>query len=87
VEENTLIISNGEDLGSFVYRVKGKEDYYTTPDLNGLVKEIKNLEIEYIQEKPIYSNIASEDRQILEGYRKQLLRKDLIDSLEEGYQI
>ncbi len=77
MEYKQLIISSGDEKGSFRYRVRGEEDVYYTKGLADLVDQIKDVNIVYLIETPIYTRITREDKEILEGLRNKLIEDDL----------
>ncbi|MBT3438514.1 hypothetical protein HN437_00865, partial [Candidatus Woesearchaeota archaeon] len=72
-----LIISSGDETGSFRYRVMGEEDVYYTKGLADLVDQIKDVNVDYLFETPVYTRITKEDKEILEGIRNRLVNDDL----------
>ena len=77
MEYKQLIISSGDETGSFRYRVRGEEDVYYTKGLADLVDQIKDVNVDYLFETPIYTRITKEDKEILEGIRNRLVNADL----------
>ncbi|MBT3262303.1 hypothetical protein HN992_00680 [Candidatus Woesearchaeota archaeon] len=77
MEYKQLIISSGDETGSFRYRVMGEEDVYYTKGLADLVDQIKDVNVDYLFETPIYTRITKEDKEILEGIRNRLVNDDL----------
>ena len=77
MEYKQLIISSGDETGSFRYRVMGEEDVYYTKGLADLVDQIKDLNVDYLFETPVYTRITKEDKEILEGIRNRLVNDDL----------
>jgi hypothetical protein len=77
MEYKQLIISSGDETGSFRYRVRGEEDVYYTKGLADLVDQIKDVNVDYLFETPIYTRITKEDKEILEGIRNRLVNDDL----------
>ena len=77
MEYKQLIISSGDENGSFRYRVKGDEEIYYTKGLSDLVDQIKDVNIDYLIERPIYSRVDKKDKEILEGLRNKLVNEDL----------
>ncbi|MBT7148625.1 hypothetical protein HN947_00630 [Candidatus Woesearchaeota archaeon] len=77
MEYKQLIISSGDETGSFRYRVMGEEDVYYTKGLADLVDQIKDVNVDYLFETPVYTRITKEDKEILEGIRNRLVNDDL----------
>ena len=87
MDKYLLIIEKGVNLGSFTYKIKGEDYYHNTKTLNELVHEIKDIDIKYLEETPVYSNIEKEDKQILEGLRRKILVDDIEKFMSDDYQI
>jgi len=57
--------------------VRGEEDVYYTKGLADLVDQIKDVNVDYLFETPVYTRITKEDKEILEGIRNRLVNDDL----------
>ena len=77
MKEKQLIITFGDENGSFKYLLMGNDEVFYTNGLADLVNQVKKVNIDYLMEKPVYTQITKEDREILEGIRNRLVKDDL----------